>query len=62
MLDHYIVEAGWDDLADALVERYHGLAPSVRLMSYTAINQYAKDPDVLNRWGGVAEQIRERTA
>jgi hypothetical protein len=61
ILDHYIVQAGWDDLADALVARYHGLAPSVRLMSYTAINQYQKSPNVLERWGAVANRIRDLT-
>jgi hypothetical protein len=44
-----------------LVERYHGLAPSVRLMSYTAINQYQKNPDILDRWGVVANRVRELT-
>jgi hypothetical protein len=62
ILQHYYVEAGWDDLANALVERYHGLAPSVRLMSYTAINQYQKSPDVLERWGAVADRIRDLTS
>src|SRR6476660_806737 len=54
ILEHYYVEAGWDDLADALVERYQDLAPRVRLMSYTAINQYQTNPDILDRWGAVA--------
>jgi probable F420-dependent oxidoreductase len=62
ILDHYIVSAHWDDLADALVARYGDLAPTVRLMSYTAINQYARDPAVLDRWGAVADGIRSRTS
>lgn len=62
VLDHYVVCAPWDELADALVERYRGLAPRVRLMSYTAINQYGKDPAVLERWGAVAERVRSLTA
>jgi probable F420-dependent oxidoreductase len=62
ILDHYIVTAAWDDLADALVERYHGLAPTIRLMSYTAISQYANDPDVLARWGAVAHRVRAATS
>jgi len=61
ILQHYYVEAGWDELADALVARYQGLAPSVRLMSYTAINQYQKNPDILERWGDVAAQVRDLT-
>ena len=62
ILDHYIVTAGWDDLADALVERYRDLAPNVRLMSYTAISQYQTDPDVLTRWGAVAHRVRTATS
>ena len=62
ILDHYYVEAGWDDLPDALVARYGDLAPSVRLMSYTAINQYQKDPAILDRWGEVAGRIRDLTS
>ncbi|MFA5884389.1 MAG: TIGR03617 family F420-dependent LLM class oxidoreductase [Acidimicrobiia bacterium] len=62
VLDHYIVSAHWDDLADALVERYGGLAPTVRLMTYTAITQYARDPEVLDRWGAVADRLRSLTA
>jgi probable F420-dependent oxidoreductase len=61
ILEHYYVEAGWDDLADALVERYQDLAPRVRLMSYTAINQYQTNPDILDRWGAVATRVRELT-
>ena len=56
------MESGWDDLADALVARYGDLAPSVRLMSYTAINQYQKDPVILDRWGEVAGRIRDLTS
>jgi len=61
ILEHYYVEAGWDDLADALVERYQDLATRVRLMSYTAINQYQTNPDILDRWGAVATRVRELT-
>ncbi len=62
ILDKYIVSAPWDELADALVDRYRDLAPTVRLMSYTAISQYASDPEVLTRWGGVAHRIRNATS
>lgn len=62
VLDHYIVSAPWDELADALVHRYRDLAPTVRLMSYTAISQYGTDPEVLTRWGAVAQQIRDATS
>lgn len=62
VLDHYVVSAHWEDLADALVARYRDLAPRTRLMSYTAISQYAADPGVLDRWGEVADRVRGLTA
>jgi len=62
ILEHYLVQAGWDELAEALVERYADLAPSIRLMSYTAINQYQKNPDALERWGEVANRVRDLTS
>lgn len=62
VLDHFVVAAPWDELADVLVARYAGLAPRIRLMSYTAVNQYARDPAVLERWGAVAERVRSLTA
>lgn len=58
VLDHYIVTATWDDLATTLVERYRGLAPRLRVMSYTAINQWLADPAALERWADVAAAMR----
>ncbi len=60
VLDNYVVTAGWDDLAASLAARYEGLAPSVRLMTYTAMSQVSRDPDVLERWGAVAAELRGR--
>lgn len=60
MLQHYTVEAGWDDLADRLVERYRGRAG--RLVLYTAGLDYARDPASLDRWGAVARAVSQAGA
>jgi probable F420-dependent oxidoreductase len=52
----FSVEATWDGLADALVERYAGLA--ARLVIY---NPFGAAPDRLERLGEVARRIRART-
>jgi len=59
VLDHYIVSAPWSELGAALVDRYRGLAPSTRLMTYTAATQLRDDPDVLDRWADVARDVKE---
>jgi len=59
VLDHYIVSATWAGLGDALVERYRGLAPDTRIMTYTASQQLASDPDVLEKWADVATIVNE---
>ena len=58
VLSHYIVEATWDDLPRALLDRYRGLAPSVRVMSYTAMGQMKNDRAVVERWSDVASAMR----
>ncbi len=57
VLGHYIVEASWDGLAPALVARYRDLAPRVRVMSYTAMDQLRRDPAVIERWADVAARM-----
>lgn len=56
MLDHYAVVAAWDDMADALIERYQGRA--ARLVMYLASEAFAKDPLAAGRWGEVARAVR----
>ena len=58
VLDHYIVSSTWDDLAEALLARYGSIAPNVRVMSYTAMNQMKADPGVVDRWSDVAAAMR----
>lgn len=55
MLDHYTVDAKWDELADRLIERYRGRAS--RLIMYTAGMDYARDPSSIDRWGEVARAV-----
>ena len=55
ILQHYTVEARWDDLADKLVERYQGVAE--RLIIYTAGMDYARNPASLGKWGEVARAV-----
>jgi probable F420-dependent oxidoreductase len=59
MLEHYTVEAKWDELADRLVDRYRGRAS--RLILYVAGMDYARDPSSLKRWGEVARAIASST-
>jgi hypothetical protein len=55
MLEHYAVIAPWDDLADALLARYDGLA--ARLVMYLAEQAIRADAATLPRWGEVARAI-----
>jgi probable F420-dependent oxidoreductase len=55
MLEHFAVVASWDDLADALVARYGGVA--ARLVMYLAEPSIAAGPAALGRWGEVARAV-----
>jgi probable F420-dependent oxidoreductase len=55
MLEHYAVITPWDDLADALLARYQGVA--ARLVMYLAQQSIALDPTALGRWGEVARAV-----
>ena len=57
ILAHYTVAGGWDEIGPKLVQRYAGVAPSVRLTSYTAANSMG-DPAAVEKWGHVAKQMR----
>ena len=56
MVEHYAVVAAWDDMADALVDRYHGTA--ARVVMYLAAEQIGKDPSTAGRWGEIARAVR----
>jgi len=55
ILEHFVVTASWDDLADKLIERYDGIAD--RVVSYFAGLSWAQDPKSLERWSHVTAQI-----
>jgi probable F420-dependent oxidoreductase len=55
ILDHFTVEAKWDELADKLVDRYRDHAS--RIILYTAGMDYARDPKSIERWGEVAKAV-----
>jgi probable F420-dependent oxidoreductase len=57
ILDHYTVSGSWSTLGANLVERYRDVAPTARLMTYTASSQLKKHPDILDRWAQVARDV-----
>lgn len=57
ILDHYTVSGSWSTLGANLVSRYRDVAPSTRLMTYTASSQLRTHPDILDRWAQVARDV-----
>ena len=55
MLAVYAVEAPWEELADALVTRYHGVIDRIALY-------YPFRVDDAEHWAALVQRIRERTA
>ena len=55
MLDHFAVVARWDDLADALVARYRGIAS--RIVTYLARESIRRDATMLDRWAEIARAV-----
>jgi hypothetical protein len=56
MLDTFAVVAPWDEIADRLAVRYGGLAS--RLISYLTLEDVARRPEHLGRWGEIARALR----
>jgi probable F420-dependent oxidoreductase len=56
MLDHFAVVGPWDEIADRLLERYRGVA--TRVISYLTVDDVARHPDHLARWGEIATAVR----
>ena len=59
VLENYIVSGSWSQLGERLVERYRNLAPSIRIMSYTASGQYGRDPEIYDRWAEVTSAVAD---
>jgi probable F420-dependent oxidoreductase len=55
MLEYFTVIAPWDDMADALRERYGGLAS--RLVTYLGEDSIEADPKNVGRWGEIARAL-----
>jgi probable F420-dependent oxidoreductase len=55
ILQHFIIEATWEDLADRIVERYGGIA--ARVVLYDVGTDYRRDPRSIGRWGEVARAV-----
>ena len=56
MLEHFAVEASWDDLAETLRRKYDGIAD--RLVLYFGEEMHRADPATLGRFGEVAAALR----
>ena len=57
MLEHYAIVCTWDELADRLIERYHGTA--ARVVMYLAAASIEREPATIGRWGEVARAVRD---
>lgn len=57
MVEHFAVVASWDDMADALIDRYHGTA--ARIVMYLAVESLAKEPASAGRWGEISRAVRQ---
>ncbi|MBV8461730.1 MAG: LLM class flavin-dependent oxidoreductase, partial [Acidimicrobiales bacterium] len=58
ILEHFVVTATWDDLAERLAARYDGIAD--RVVAYFAGAAWTADPASLQRWQPVAADVRGR--
>jgi probable F420-dependent oxidoreductase len=55
MLDAFSVTTTWDGLADAIVDRYAGIAD--RVICYFAATSWLEDPSLRERWSAVARSV-----
>jgi hypothetical protein len=55
MLDHFALSARWDDMADALRDRYQGVA--ARVVMYLANEDIQRNPANLPKWGEIARAV-----
>ena len=56
MLDAFALVARWDDMADALIARYAGMAE--RVVLYLALDDIRGAPYVLGQWGEIVRTLR----
>jgi hypothetical protein len=55
ILKHFITEGTWDDIDEAIVDKYDGIA--TRVVSYFTGSDVVRDPDAFERWGDVARRV-----
>ncbi|MBT3426820.1 MAG: TIGR03617 family F420-dependent LLM class oxidoreductase [Gammaproteobacteria bacterium] len=55
MLEHFALIGRWDDMADAILARYDGVAS--RVVSYLAIEDIKRNPGNLDKWGEIARAV-----
>ena len=56
MIEHFALVAKWDDMADALIERYQGTA--ARVITYLASEDIHKHPENIGKWGEIAKAVK----
>jgi hypothetical protein len=56
LLENFVTEGTWDDIADTIVAKYGGLA--TRVVSYFTGSDVVRDPDTFERWGALARKVR----
>ena len=56
MLDHFALVARWDDMADALIGRYKGVAS--RVVTYLTNEDLHRNPNNAPKWGEIAKAVR----
>jgi probable F420-dependent oxidoreductase len=60
MLEAFTLTATWDDLADAILARYRGVAD--RVICYLAVQQWHHDAGARARWAEVARSVARAAA
>ena len=56
LLENFITEGTWDDVADKIVAKYGGVA--TRVVSYFTGSDVVRDAEAFKRWGGLARRVR----
>jgi probable F420-dependent oxidoreductase len=59
LLENFVTEGTWDDIADNIVAKYGGLA--TRVVSYFTGSDVVRAPDAFERWGLLARQVTADT-
>jgi alkanesulfonate monooxygenase SsuD/methylene tetrahydromethanopterin reductase-like flavin-dependent oxidoreductase (luciferase family) len=56
LLENFITEGTWEDVADKVVAKYGGIA--TRVVSYFAGMDAVQNPETFERWGALAQRVR----